>query len=150
MIPRDDSEEKWNCELFHTKVTVAHALKELGAGTVARAFSVCVPVLRNTRDILPNEEIVLKWPRPKETARPKQKNDVAGRRPETRQSREEAANWCVIGSPTGPPPFAIAEHSGGRRGVASVRAGGAPAIAGIVALQVWARGGAPAIVGRPG
>ena len=73
VIPRDDSEEKWNCELFHTEVTVAHALKELGAGTVARAFSVCVSVLRNTRDILPNEEIVLKWPRPKETARPKQK-----------------------------------------------------------------------------
>jgi len=71
VIPRGDSEEKWNCELFHTEVTQAHALKEIGVGAVARAFSVCVPILRNTRDILPDEELVLKWPRPKETARPK-------------------------------------------------------------------------------
>lgn len=71
VIPRDDSEEKWNCELFHTEVTQAHALKEIGVGAVARAFSVSIPALRNTRAIRPNEPIVLKWPKPKELARPK-------------------------------------------------------------------------------
>ena len=92
VIPRDDSEEKWNCELFHTEVTQAHALKEIGGGAVARAFSVSIPALRNTRAIRANEPIVLKWPKPKEAARPKHKttwltaaakSDRAAKKPRT-------------------------------------------------------------------
>ena len=93
VIPRDDSEEKWNCELFHIEVTQAHALKEIGAGAVARAFSVSIPALRNTRAIRLNEAIVLKWPKPKELARPKRppttwmtaaaKNDRAAKKAKT-------------------------------------------------------------------
>ena len=70
VIPRDDSEEKWNCEVFNIEVTQALALQQPTLGTVARAFSVTVPALRNTRAIAEGEKVVLKWPKPKEVAKP--------------------------------------------------------------------------------
>ena len=74
LIPRDDSEEKWNCEVFNIDVTQAHALQHRGssgtARAIARAFSVAVPALRNTRAIAKGEKVVLKWPKPKAVAKP--------------------------------------------------------------------------------
>jgi hypothetical protein len=74
LIPRDDSEEKWNCEVFNIDVTQAHALQHRGssgtARAIARAFSVAVPALRNTRAIAKGHTVVLKWPKPKEVAKP--------------------------------------------------------------------------------
>ena len=70
VIPRDDSEEKWNCEVFNIEVTQALALQQPTLGIVARAFSVTVPALRNTRAIAEGEKVVLKWPKPKEVAKP--------------------------------------------------------------------------------
>ena len=73
LIPRDDSEEKWNCEVFNIDVTQAHALQHRGssgtARAIARAFSVAVPALRNTRAIAKGEKVVLKWPKPKKVAK---------------------------------------------------------------------------------
>ena len=74
LIPRDDSEEKWNCEVFNIDVTQAHALQHRGssgtARAIARAFSVAVPALRNTRAIAKGDKVVLKWPKPKAVAKP--------------------------------------------------------------------------------
>ena len=73
-IPREDSEEKWNCEVFNIDVTQAHALQHRGssgtARAIARAFSVAVPALRNTRAIAKGDKVVLKWPKPKAVAKP--------------------------------------------------------------------------------
>ncbi len=63
LVPRDDDETKWNCELFHVDVTQANATK-FEKSTVARAFNVSVPAMRNTRPIVKGEKIVLKWPKP--------------------------------------------------------------------------------------
>ena len=71
VIPRDDSEEKWNCEMFHIEVTQAHALQPVGGRAVARTFTVSVPALRNTRPIAKDEEIVLMCPKPKQVTKPK-------------------------------------------------------------------------------
>ena len=74
LIPRDDLEEKWNCEVFNIDVTQAHALQHRGssgtARAIARAFSVAVPALRNTRAIAKGDKVVLKWPKPKAVAKP--------------------------------------------------------------------------------
>ena len=74
LIPRDDSEEQWGCEVFNIDVTQAHALQHRGSsGTamaIARAFSVAVPALRNTRAIAKGDTCVLKWPKPKAVAKP--------------------------------------------------------------------------------
>ena len=63
-IPRDDSEEKWNCEVFNIDVTQAHALQHRGssgtARAIARTFSVAVPALRNTRAIAKGDKVVFK------------------------------------------------------------------------------------------
>ena len=66
IIPRDDEEDKWNCELFHTEVTQAHAVPKIDKAAVARAFNVSVPMMRNVRAIKKHEAIVLKWPKPKQ------------------------------------------------------------------------------------
>ena len=67
VIPRDDDDKKWNCEVFHIGVTQAYAVPgtELKACS-ARAFNVTIPALHNTRPIKVGEAIVLKWPKPKE------------------------------------------------------------------------------------
>ena len=74
LITRDDSEEKWNCEMFNIDVTQANALQHRGssgtARAIARAFSVAVPALRNTRAIAQGDTVVLKWPKPKAVAKP--------------------------------------------------------------------------------
>ncbi len=74
LIPRGDSEEKWNCEVFNIDVTQAHALQHRGssgtARATARAFSVAAPALRNTRAIAKGDKVVLKWPKPKAVAKP--------------------------------------------------------------------------------
>jgi hypothetical protein len=63
LVPRDDDETKWNCELFQVDVTQANATK-FEKSSVARAFNVSVPAMRNTRPIVKGEKIVLKWPKP--------------------------------------------------------------------------------------
>ena len=74
LIPRNDDDEKWNCEVFNIDVTQAHALQHRGssgtARAIARAFSVAVPALRNTRAIAEGDKVVLKWPKPKAVAKP--------------------------------------------------------------------------------
>ena len=74
LIPRDDPEEKWSCEVFNIDVTQAHALQHRGssgtARAIARAFSVAVPALRNTRAIAKGDKVVFKWPKPEAVAKP--------------------------------------------------------------------------------
>ena len=74
LVPRNDDDEKWNCEVFNIDVTQVHALQHRGSSGIARAivraFSVAVPALRNTRAIAKGEKVVLKWPKPKAHAKP--------------------------------------------------------------------------------
>ena len=67
---RDDAEEKWNCEVGTNEVPLAQAVQIPWNGAVARSFSVAVLVLRNTRTIAKGDGVLLKWPKPKEAARP--------------------------------------------------------------------------------
>ena len=108
MIPRDDSEEKWSCEVFNIDVTQAHALQHRGssgiARAIARAFSVAVLALRNTRAIAKGDKVVFKWPRPNAVAKP----------PPTGTTWLSKANLLMkrqkLMHPSEQGPFAIAER----------------------------------------
>ena len=72
-IPRSHDEAKWNSDIVHIENTPANALLMPDKGSAARAFSVSIPALTNTKAIKKGEEIVLKWPKPKTAAKQKAK-----------------------------------------------------------------------------
>ena len=74
LIPREEDEAKWNCEMFHIEMTMANAVTVPGQLTVARAFRVSVPALHNTRPIRKGGQVALKWPKPKALVAPKKKS----------------------------------------------------------------------------
>ena len=71
LIGRDDDEEKWNCEMFNAEVTQATTMRLVNSGVQARAWTVTIPLLRNTRAVKKGEELVLKWAQPKKPAKAK-------------------------------------------------------------------------------